>query len=100
MKNKSYIGISFIILVFGIIFIPRIVNRMKDDTVVENDRMSAGHNSNEMKSLVTIGQVPKFELTDENNKKIYPCFTMLYIVNRACDIFSVKCSGCPIYSGN
>jgi len=45
MKNKSYIGISFIVLIFGIIFIPKIVDRIKNGSVVQNDRMSL---SNEM----------------------------------------------------
>lgn len=86
-------------LVFGIIFIPRIVNRLKDNTVVENDRMSAGHNSNEMKSLVTIGQVPKFELTDENNKKISDkdYLGKVYVVEF---FFSTCPSICPIMNKN
>jgi thymidylate synthase (FAD) len=44
MKNKSYIGLSFIILVFGIIFIPRIINRIKNGTVVQGDRIDAVSN--------------------------------------------------------
>ncbi len=41
MKNKyTYVWVSFVILVFGIIFIPRIVDRVKSGTVVERDRMS------------------------------------------------------------
>ncbi len=52
MKNKSYIGISFIILIFGIYAIPKIIDKFKGNDLVE------------------IGPVPKFELTDQNNKKI------------------------------
>lgn len=40
MKNYSYIGISFIILIFGIIFIPRIVDRVSDHEVVSSNRLS------------------------------------------------------------
>ncbi len=41
MKNKyTYVWVSFVILVFGVIFIPRIVDRVKSGTVVERDRMS------------------------------------------------------------
>lgn len=48
--NYSYIGISFIILIFGIYAIPKIVNRMtKAD-------------------LVTIGKAPSFELIDQYAK--------------------------------
>lgn len=52
MKNKSYIGISFIILIFGIYAVPKIIDRF-------------GGND-----LVVIGPAPKFELTDQNHKKI------------------------------
>lgn len=52
MKNKSYIGISFIILIFGIYAIPKIINKFKGNDLVE------------------IGPAPKFELTDQNNQKI------------------------------
>lgn len=40
MKNYSYIGISFIILIFGIIFIPRIIDRVSDGEVVTSDRLN------------------------------------------------------------
>lgn len=52
MKNKSYIGISFIVLIFGIWAVPKIVDRFKKS------------------DLVDIGKVPSFELTDQDNKKI------------------------------
>ena len=39
-KNYSYIGVAFIILVFGIIFIPDIIDRVKNNDIVEDDRMS------------------------------------------------------------
>ena len=52
MKNKSYIGISFIILIFGIWAIPKIIAKFQKSDLVE------------------IGPVPAFELTDQNNKKI------------------------------
>lgn len=99
MKNKSYIGISFIILVFGIIFVPKIVDRIKDDSVVQNDRMSAGNSTNEVKSLATIGQVPKFELTNENNKKITDkdYLGKVYVVEF---FFSTCPSICPIMNKN
>ncbi len=71
MKNKSYIGISFIILVFGILVVPKIVDRIKTDSVVSADRLDKiqiGSNVNE--SLVKIGPCPKFELINQNNLKI------------------------------
>ena len=70
MKNKSYIGISLIILVFGIIFIPRIIDRIKNGTIVQNDRMSLSNEIVKEETLQKIGPTPKFELTDQNNAKI------------------------------
>ena len=42
MKNYSYIGVAFILLVFGIIFIPRIIDRVSDQEVVQSDRLNQG----------------------------------------------------------
>lgn len=52
MKNKSYIGISFIVLIFGIWAVPKIVDKFRKSDLVE------------------IGKVPSFELTDQNGKTI------------------------------
>ncbi len=71
MKNKSYIGISFIILIFGIYAIPKIVSRIQNGDIVKGERLdkvSNGEGVNE--KLMTIGPAPKFELTDQNKKKI------------------------------
>lgn len=73
MKNKSYIGISLIVLVFGIIFIPKIVERIKNGTVVQGDRIDAvsNHKNKEVETgLVKIGPAPKFELTNQDGKTI------------------------------
>jgi len=51
-KNYSYIGISFIVLIFGIWAVPKIVERFQKSDLVE------------------IGPVPSFNLTDQDNKKI------------------------------
>lgn len=52
MKNKSYIGISFIVLIFGIWAIPKIVAKFQKS------------------DLIVIGPVPEFDLINQNNKKI------------------------------
>jgi len=70
MKNKSYIGIAFVILVFGIIFVPRIVNRIKDGKTVQNDRLSVSSGENTDETLFKIGPAPQFELTNQEGKKI------------------------------
>ncbi len=73
MKNKSYIGISLIILVFGIIFIPKIIERIKNGTVVQGDRIDgvSNHKNKDVETgLVKIGPAPKFELTNQDGKTI------------------------------
>jgi len=71
LKNKSYIGISFIVLLFGIYAIPKIVNRIKNGDVVKNERLDQGDNaSDEVVTLQTIGPAPSYKLTDQNRKTI------------------------------
>jgi protein SCO1/2 len=71
-KNYSYIGISLVVLVFGIIVGPKIVDRVKNGEVVKGDRLDniSNHSSEENSKLMTIGPAPKFELTDQNKKLI------------------------------
>lgn len=72
MKNKSYIGTAFIILVFGIYSIPKIVDRIKNNEVVKSDRLNKKEDgSTSVKSdLLTIGKAPQFSLTDQNKETI------------------------------
>ncbi|MES2812409.1 MAG: SCO family protein [Bacteroidota bacterium] len=71
MKNKSYIGTSLIILIFGIIFIPKIVSRIKNGEVVKSDRLNKVSEEGTGKSdLGTIGKAPSFSLTNQNGKTI------------------------------
>jgi protein SCO1/2 len=99
MKNKSYIGISFIILLFGIIFIPKIIDRIKDGSVVKNDRMSLSNEIVKEDGLIKIGPVPKFELTDQNNAKISDKSYLgkVYVIEF---FFSTCPSICPIMNKN
>lgn len=71
LKNKSYIGISFIILLFGIYAIPKIVDRVKNGKVIQGDRLDRAKTKTVTDDkLVTIGAVPKFELLNQDNVKI------------------------------
>jgi len=81
MKNKSYIGISFIVLIFGIWAVPKILAKFQKA------------------DLVTIGPVPKFELTDQNNKKISNTDYLgkVYVVEF---FFSTCPTICPIMNQN
>ncbi len=56
MKKYSYIGIAFIILIFGIYAVPKIVNKFKTP------------------ELITIGKVPPFEFTNQDGKLITNSF--------------------------
>ena len=38
MKNLSYIGLIIILIVFGLLFIPKIVDRVANNTQVESNR--------------------------------------------------------------
>lgn len=70
MKNKSYILVSFVILVFGILFVPKIVDRVKNGDVIRGARLdkvgtNAGSEGTELK---VIGKAPSFSLTDQDGK--------------------------------
>lgn len=69
MKNKSYIGISFIVLLFGIWAVPKIVDRVKNSQVVTGKNLDnvTGKTSS---SLVTIGKAPDFSLVNQDGKTI------------------------------
>ena len=71
LKNKSYIGISFIILVFGIYAVPKIMDRIQNNDIVKGDRLDKVTNSSkENEGLTKIGPAPKFELVNQDNIKI------------------------------
>ena len=74
--NYSYIGIAFVILVFGIIFIPKIVDRMSNNDIIRNESRSDSAIERKVRTeplafIETNGvkrQVPDFSFTDHNGK--------------------------------
>lgn len=81
MKNYSYIGISFVILIFGIWAVPKIVDRFTKPR------------------LAKIGKVPEFSFTNQNQKTItnQSYHNKVYIV----EFFFTTCpSICPIMNQN
>lgn len=76
--NYSYIGVAFIILVFGIIFVPKIVDRLKNNAVVVNDRLNVpteieGQSKSDLAFIEINGKrkkVPSFSFTDQNGTTI------------------------------
>jgi len=81
MKKYSYIGVAFIILIFGIYAIPKIVNKFKTP------------------KLVTIGKVPSFNFTNQDGKLISNSFyeNKVYVV----EFFFTTCPTiCPKMNEN
>ena len=75
--NYSYIGIAFIILVFGIIFIPKIVDRITNDDIVRNESRSDQAKKKTFTSDLAFlningepKKVPAFSFTDQNGNII------------------------------
>lgn len=100
LKNKSYIGISFIVLLFGIYAVPKIVDRMQNNSIVQGDRLDKVSGSKSVDDkLVTIGPAPKFELTNQDNVKISSDFYKgkVYVL----EFFFATCpSICPKMNAN
>ncbi|MGB6267506.1 MAG: SCO family protein [Olleya sp.] len=110
--NYSYIGISFIILLFGIIFIPKIVNRINNKDInrtdesrskgiVVNDK-NAESSKSDLDYLVINDErkkVPEFSFTDQNGNTItnQDYLGKVYVV----DFFFTTCPTiCPRMSRN
>ncbi|MFD2552058.1 SCO family protein [Bizionia sediminis] len=79
--NYSYVGISFVILVFGIWFVPRIVNRITQDDTVRNASRSEqvstlDFSKGEASDLVYLNingepkKVPEFSFTNQDGQTI------------------------------
>lgn len=100
LKNKSYIGISFIILVFGIYAIPKIVDRVQNNGIVQGDRLDIVSSSDAInEKLVKVGPAPRFELINQNNVKISNDFYKgkVYVL----EFFFATCpSICPKMNAN
>src|SRR5680860_386272 len=105
MKNKSYIGISLIILIFGIIFIPKIIDRISKGSVVEADRLSINKKTEETAELDYITQygerkkVPDFKFVNQDGDTITnkDYLGKVYVV----EFFFTTCQSiCPIMREN
>ena len=78
--NYSYVGIAFIVLVFGILFIPKIVNRFNEGDIIRNDESRSNgistQNSKKLSDLSFIEingeakKVPEFSFTNQYGKTI------------------------------
>jgi len=71
MKNKSYIGIAFIILLFGIYALPKIVNSVKNNNVVKTKKeLEILDSKKGAAGLVKFEHIPEFSFTNQDNKTI------------------------------
>lgn len=79
MKNYSYIGISLVILIFGIIFIPKIIDRVSGDEVVSSNRLNKERKKPLKKTDVELSYIvidgekkkaPEFEFVNQDGDTI------------------------------
>lgn len=76
--NYSYIGIAFIILVFGIIFVPKIVDRISEGDIIRNESRSDFNTGKTSKTsdltFIEINgeakKVPSFSFVNQDGKLI------------------------------
>lgn len=101
-KKYTYVWISLIILIFGIIVVPRIVERVKSGSIVEIDRMNTKVQKKGL-SYVTLNgkkrKVPSFELMNQDSLLIsdQDYIGKVYVV----EFFFTSCpSICPIMTEN
>lgn len=70
-KKHSYIGVSFIILLFGIYVVRNIDRRVHQNDLVQDDRLHKVENkTGSMNNLFKFNKVPSFEFTNQNNIQI------------------------------
>jgi protein SCO1/2 len=110
--NYSYVGITFIILIFGIIFVPKIIERISQDDITRDESRSTGvtgskskdlkQNKSDLVYLEINGEpkkVPAFSFTDQEGKTIThkDYLGKVYVV----EFFFTTCpSICPIMNRN
>lgn len=108
--NYSYAGIAFVILIFGIIFIPKIVDRINNNDItregIRSEDVSTTKNSKSSKSDLayleingTPKKVPEFSFTNQDGKTITneDFLGKVYVV----EFFFTTCPTiCPIMNQN
>lgn len=101
-KKYTYVWVSLIILIFGIIVVPRIVDRLKSGTVIDMDRMNTVPQKKGL-SYVLLNdvkrKVPAFEFINQDSLLISDkdYIGKVYVV----EFFFTSCpSICPIMTEN
>tara|TARA_B100000787_G_scaffold155424_1_gene130926 strand:- start:63859 stop:64548 length:690 start_codon:yes stop_codon:yes gene_type:complete len=104
MKAK-YIGLFAVILIFSILFIPKIHDRIVNNTIVDSNRMSKAKSQDAdvvvdtSKVLLTLQEVPAFTFVNQDNNTITNEFYKgkVFVV----EFFFSSCTTiCPIMNRN
>ena len=99
MNNYKYVGLFLVILTFGILFIPKIINRISSDTIVQDGRSKS---ANPLQYIILNGEaktVPEFTFLNQDS---------LFVSNEdfkgkvyVAEFFFTSCpSICPIMNKN
>mgnify|MGYP003326257457 CR=1 FL=1 len=67
MKKYSYVGISFIILIFGIWFFPKIMDILEGDKINYDSRLNNSKELNFIKLNGKKKKVPEFVFQNQDN---------------------------------
>ncbi len=100
--NYKYIWVALVVLVFGIIFVPRIAERLREGSVVEHDRISRDPGKEPLSYLYLDGErrkVPPFALLNQDSLLITDrdYLGKVYVV----EFFFTTCpSICPVMTKN
>lgn len=102
-NNYTYVGVSFIVLIFGILFVPKIVDRFKNQDVVRSRRLGVTLKDRDTLAYITV---------DKKRKKLAPFsylnqdslfVTHLDMKDKVCvvDFFFTSCPTiCPKMTSN
>ena len=99
MRRYSYIAVAFIVLVFGIIFIPRIIERFQQASFVDSTRLSAPLPLSFIELNGVKKRVPDFVLTNQDERLISneDYIGKVYVI----EFFFTTCPTiCPIMNNN
>ena len=71
-KKNSYIGISFIILIFGIYVVRNLDDRISNETIIDNNRLNKTqkNNTESVSQLFVFNKVPPFEFINQYGNTI------------------------------
>ena len=99
MRQYSYIAVAFIVLVFGILFIPRIINRFQEASLVDNNRLSAPKSLAYIRLNCEAKKVPDFVFTNQDKRIISneDYLGKVYVIEF---FFSTCPTICPIMNAN